>query len=91
MKQGRATTGSYAYVRHPQYDGFILILLGFLLQWPTLLTVVMFPVLVWMYVRLARQEEREVRAEFGEAYARYVAATPAFVPRLRRTTQRQRV
>jgi protein-S-isoprenylcysteine O-methyltransferase Ste14 len=84
-----ATTGPYARVRHPQYDGFILIMLGFLFQWPTLLTLVMFPVLVWMYVRLARQEEREVRAEFGEAYARYAAATPAFVPRLRRTTQRR--
>ena len=50
----------------------------------------MFPILVWMYVRLARQEEREVRAEFGEAYARYAATTPAFVPRLRRTAQRRR-
>jgi len=85
-----ATTGPYSYVRHPQYDGFILIMLGFLLQWPTLLTLVMFPILVWMYVRLARHEEREVRAEFGDEYARYAATTPAFVPRLRRTTQRQR-
>jgi protein-S-isoprenylcysteine O-methyltransferase Ste14 len=85
-----ATTGPYAYVRHPQYDGFILIMLGFLLQWPTLLTLVMFPILVWMYVRLARREEREVRGEFGEAYARYAAATPAFVPRLGRVTARRR-
>lgn len=84
-----ATTGPYSYVRHPQYDGFILIMLGFLLQWPTLLTLVMFPILVWMYVRLARHEEREARAEFGDEYARYAATTPAFVPRLRRTTQRQ--
>ena len=86
-----ATTGPYSYVRHPQYDGFILIMLGFLLQWPTLLTLAMFPILVWMYVRLARHEEREVRAEFGDEYARYAATTPAFVPRLRSTTQRQRV
>ena len=85
-----ATAGPYSYVRHPQYDGFILIMLGFLLQWPTLLTVVMFPILVWMYVRLARHEEREVRAEFGETYTRYAAATPAFVPRLRPTAQRRR-
>ena len=85
-----ATTGPYSYVRHPQYDGFILIMLGFLLQWPTLLTLAMFPILVWMYVRLARHEEREVRAEFGDEYAWYAATTPAFVPRLRRTTQRQR-
>lgn len=87
-QQGRrlATTGPYAYVRHPQYDGFILIMLGFLLQWPTLLTLLMFPILVWMYVRLARREEREVQAEFGEAYTRYAMATPAGLPRLRQTT-----
>lgn len=76
-----ATTGLYAYLRHPQYVGFIVIMLGFLLQWPTLLTLLMFPVLVAMYVRLARQEEREALAEFGEVYARYVATTPAFFPR----------
>jgi protein-S-isoprenylcysteine O-methyltransferase Ste14 len=79
-----ATTGPYAYVRHPQYDGFILIMLGFLLQWPTLLTLLMFPMLVVMYIRLARREEREMMAECGEAYARYVANTPAFLPRLGR-------
>jgi protein-S-isoprenylcysteine O-methyltransferase Ste14 len=74
------TTGPYAYVRHPQYDGFILIMLGFLLQWPTIITLVMFPILVMMYVRLARREEREVREAFGEEYARYAATTPAFFP-----------
>lgn len=76
-----ATTGPYASVRHPQDAGFILIMIGFLLQWPTLLTLVMFPILVVMYVHLARCEEREVRAEFGDAYARYAARTPAFFPR----------
>ncbi|MBI4189014.1 MAG: isoprenylcysteine carboxylmethyltransferase family protein [Betaproteobacteria bacterium] len=76
-----ATTGTYAYVRHPQYIGFILIMFGFLLQWPTLVTLVMFPILIFMYVRLARREERDARAEFGDAYARYEAVTPAFVPR----------
>jgi len=78
-----ATTGPYAYLRHPQYLAFIVVMLGFLLQWPTLLTLLMFPVLVWMYVRLARREERDVRAEFAEAYARYAATTPAFVPQFR--------
>ena len=77
-----ATTGPYSYVRHPQYVGFILVMLGFLVQWPTLLTLAMFPVLVWMYVRLARQEEREARAEFGEDYDRYAAGIPAWFPRL---------
>ena len=83
-----ATTGPYAHVRHPQYGGFVLIMIGFLLQWPTLLTLVMFPILVTMYVRLARREEREVREAFGDAYARYAAATPAFVPRLVRPSPR---
>ena len=80
-----ATTGPYAYLRHPQYAGFIVIMIGFLLQWPTLLTLVMFPILVTMYVRLARREEREVEGEFGETYTRYATVTPAFFPRLRRT------
>ena len=77
-----ATTGPYAYVRHPQYVGFVLILVGFLFQWPTLLTALMFPLLLVMYVRLARSEERKALGEFGDAYARYVARTPAFIPRL---------
>lgn len=65
-------------------------MLGFLLQWPTLLTLVMFPVLVVMYVRLAKREEREVRAEFGDEYERYAAETPAFLPRLRRSGEHAR-
>jgi protein-S-isoprenylcysteine O-methyltransferase Ste14 len=76
-----AITGPYAYLRHPQYTGFILIMLGFLIQWPTLITLIMFPVLVGMYARLARREEREALEEFGEAYARYAVSTAAFFPR----------
>ncbi len=76
-----ATNGPYAYIRHPQYVGFVLIMLGFLVQWPTILTLAMFPVLVFMYVHLARREEREVEAEFGAEYRRYAARTPAFIPR----------
>jgi protein-S-isoprenylcysteine O-methyltransferase Ste14 len=76
-----ATTGPYARIHHPQYVGFMLIMFGFLLQWPTILTLAMFPVLVFMYVHLARREEREVEREFGEVYARYRARTPAFIPR----------
>ena len=86
---GLATTGPYAYVRHPQYVGFILVMFGFLLQWPTLLTLAMFPVLAWMYLRLARAEEREVRVAFGDAYDRYAAKTPAWFPRLSAPAQEQ--
>lgn len=76
-----ATAGPCAYVRHPQYDGFILIMIGFLLQWPTILTLLMFPILAVMYVKLAHLEEREVAREFGDEYLRYAAVTPGFVPR----------
>jgi protein-S-isoprenylcysteine O-methyltransferase Ste14 len=80
-KRALATTGPYSYVRHPQYVGFILVMFGFLLQWPTLLTLAMFPVLVWMYVRLAWSEERDAIATFGEAYRQYARSVPAFFPR----------
>ncbi len=75
-----AVTGPYAMVRHPQYAAFMVIMLGFLVQWPTLPTLVMFPVLVWTYLRLARREEQEALAEFGEQYARYAEITPRFFP-----------
>lgn len=76
-----AVTGPYRHVRHPQYAGFILIMVGFLLQWPTLVTLAMFPALVVMYVRLAHREEREVEAEFGGVWRRYSAVTPRWIPR----------
>ena len=80
-----AVTGPYSWIRHPQYDGFILIMLGFLIQWPTLPTLVMFPILVYTYARLARREEAEIHAEFGQAWERYAAETPAFIPWRRRS------
>jgi protein-S-isoprenylcysteine O-methyltransferase Ste14 len=82
QRQGRlAAGGPYDYVRHPQYLGFMLVLAGFLIQWPTILTLAMFPVLVVMYVRLAKQEEKETKAAFGEAFDQYAARVPAFLPR----------
>lgn len=79
-----ATTGLYAYIRHPQYVGFVLIMSGFLLQWPTLLTLAMFPVLLWMYSRLSISEERETEKMFGDAWRNYANKTPRFFPGLRR-------
>ncbi len=82
-----ATTGLYARIRHPQYAGFIAIMVGFLLQWPTLVTLAMFPILVVVYVRLARREEAEAAAIFGEAWNRYAHRTPAFLPRWKRSAE----
>ncbi len=81
QRRGRlAISGPYRVVRHPQYDGFVLITLGFLVQWPTLPTLVLFPILLTMYARLARREEEEMLRTFGSAYQQYRARTPAFFP-----------
>lgn len=83
-----ATTGPYGRLRHPQYAGFVLIMFGFLLQWPTIVTLVLFPVLVTMYALLARREECDAEAEFGDAYRAWAARTPAFLPRWHRPSSR---
>jgi protein-S-isoprenylcysteine O-methyltransferase Ste14 len=75
-----ATTGRYARVRHPQYDGLLLVMIRFLLQWPTIPTLLMFPVLVVVYGRLARAEQCEVAARFGDAWREYAEHTPGFIP-----------
>jgi protein-S-isoprenylcysteine O-methyltransferase Ste14 len=81
QRSGRlATTGPYSRIRHPQYVGFVLILTGFLVQWPTILTLAMYPVLIWMYLRLARSEEAEARARFGADYDAWARVVPAFLP-----------
>lgn len=79
-----AVTGPYARIRHPQYVGFVLIMFGFLLQWPTLITLAMFPVLLIVYARLAKREELDSLGAFGQAYRDYMARTPAFIPQLGR-------
>ena len=80
-----AISGPYERIRHPQYVAFVLILLGVLLQWPTVLTLLMFPVLLIMYGRLAITEEAEMRAQFGAEFDRYAASTPRFIPRIGQT------
>ena len=80
--RGLATTGIHARMRHPQYVGFVIIMFGFLIQWPTILTLAMFPVLVLMYVRLALREEADAAEEFGSDWNEYARHTPRFFPRL---------
>jgi len=84
-----ATTGPSRVVRPPPYIGFVAIMFGFLLQWPTLLTLAMFPVLVLMYVRLAISEERDSEKEFGQAWLDYARATPRFIPHLGKSDDAQ--
>lgn len=79
-QQQLAITNVYKYIRHPQYLAFILIILGFLVQWPTLITLLMAPILIVRYIRLAKSEEQEMLKRFGNAYALYKKETPGYVP-----------
>ena len=74
------TDGLYQYVRHPQYSALFLLIVSMLIQWPSLSSWLMAPVLVVTYIRLARREECEVTETFGERYVAYRARTPAFIP-----------
>ncbi len=75
------TGGLYAWMRHPQYTGFILLIAAFLIQWPTVITLIMFPVLVITYRRLATREETELEVRFGAEYTSYRRFVPMFFPR----------
>jgi protein-S-isoprenylcysteine O-methyltransferase Ste14 len=84
QKEGKlAIIGPYATVRHPQYCGFLLVMTGFLIMWPTILTLAMFPILVLVYIRLTKLEEGIVRKEFGDLYDTYARKVPAFIPHFR--------
>ncbi len=78
------TTGLYRRIRHPQYAGFFLFLIGSVVNWPTLITLLMLPVLLAVYYRLARQEEAEAEAIFGAEYEAYRSTTGMFLPRVAR-------
>jgi len=78
------TDGVYAHMRHPQYTGIYIVTLAFMIQWPTLTTLILWPFVILMYYRLARREEREVLAKFPEEYRAYMERTPMFFPKIRR-------
>ncbi|OGP29623.1 MAG: isoprenylcysteine carboxyl methyltransferase [Deltaproteobacteria bacterium GWC2_42_11] len=81
-KGGLVKDGPYAYVRHPQYSGLFLIMIGMLIQWPTVITALMFPVLVFVYYRLSKREEVEMLKTFGDEYKQYMEKVPMFIPKI---------
>ena len=82
-KEGKlANSGLYKYIRHPQYTGFFLFLIGSMINWPTLITFVTLPILIVVYLRLAKAEEQDAIAEFGDLYRNYMAQTGRFFPKL---------
>ncbi len=76
------TSGLYRRVRHPQYFGLFLITVGMLIQWPTIITAAMWPILMLMYYRLARREEKEIETKFEGRYTEYKQRVPMFIPSL---------
>lgn len=75
-----ARTGPYALIRHPQYAAFVIVMIGFLFQWPTIVTLLLFPILMVTYVRLSRREEQQALTEFGEEYREYMRTIPGWWP-----------
>jgi protein-S-isoprenylcysteine O-methyltransferase Ste14 len=79
-----ANSGIYRHIRHPQYTAFILIIIGFLLQWPTIITLTMAPILIFRYIRLSQSEEKYMIKKFGQSYTNYQKNTSQFVPLFRK-------
>lgn len=80
-KGGLVTTGLYSFSRHPQYFGFLLVIIGFLIMWPTIPTLILFPVMIVVYTRLAKREERDMEAALGPSWREYRLRTPLLIPR----------
>lgn len=76
------TSGIYRFIRHPQYSGFILMIIGFLVQWPTIITLLMAPSLMFMYTWLAKKEEKEMIKMFGDEYIIYMKKVSRFIPKI---------
>lgn len=74
------TTGIYSRMRHPQYSGILLVTIAFLIQWPTLITLIMWPFLAVMYYKLARREEKDVQKKYKREYLEYKNKVPMFIP-----------
>jgi len=83
-KGGLVKTGLYRYSRNPQYVGFLLITGGLNIQWLTIITTALWPVLVILYYRLAKVEEKEAQAKYGEEFLEYKRKVPMFIPNLKR-------
>lgn len=83
------TSGIYSYMRHPQYFGLFLLTTGMLIQWPTILTIVMWPILIFAYYRLAMREEKQAIDQFGAEYEEYREKVPAFIPKVTRKAEEE--
>ena len=72
--------GVYKYVRHPQYLGIFLATLGMIVFQFSPISLALFPVIVIIYYRLAKKEEKKCEDKFGEEYHQYKRMVPMFIP-----------
>ena len=79
-RQGAVTTGLYAFIRHPQYVGLAVVGLGTLLFWPRFFVLIIYLTMLFLYGLLARWEEAQCLAQYGESYRAYQAQTGRFLP-----------
>ena len=82
-KDELVTDGIYEYIRHPQYAGILLGTMGMLIHRPTLITLLMWPILIIAYYYLAKKEEKEMELKFGEIYQEYKSRVPMFLPKFK--------
>lgn len=72
------TDGIFRFMRHPQYTGIFLAVFGQLVHWPTVPNLLLSPIIVVLYVRLARREEGRMIDRFGPACLAYQQSVPMF-------------
>jgi protein-S-isoprenylcysteine O-methyltransferase Ste14 len=79
-RRGSVQGGVYRWVRHPQYLALMTASFGMVLVWPRFLVLFGFVTVVFVYVALARAEERACLRQFP-GYAAYMEQTGMFLPR----------
>jgi len=80
--KGLVKSGIYSYIRHPQYLGFIMAITGWLFLWPTLLTIIIYPLCLFVFIYRSLLETRQLEREYGIEFLDYKRKTPAFFPLL---------
>ena len=83
VKRGEmATRGLYRYIRHPQYTGFFLFLIGSVINWPTICNGSNFAGVVLRVLATCQHGRNRFTNNVGDAYDQYARRTGKFLPRL---------
>ncbi len=77
------TGGSYRFVRHPIYSAVMLVVVALAARSGNVATAAVAVVTLVFFALKARWEEQRLRERYAD-YDAYAAATPRFVPRIRR-------